>query len=189
MKSQFAIAFKSFLLLTLLTGVIYPLAITGISQVALNGAAEGSLLPALPGGSSPGSMLIGQSFQGKDQFWGRLSQTGPSPYNAAASGASNLGTSNPVLADNAKARLDALELDPQVRCPVDLVSSSGSGLDPDISPEAARVQIPRVAKATGKSPEELESLVSRLTEPPTFGVLGQARVNVVLLNMELKKLL
>jgi K+-transporting ATPase ATPase C chain len=186
MKSQFAIALKSFLLLTFITGVLYPLAITGISQVAMAGAANGSLLPAA-GSSSPGSLLIGQNFQGPDQFWGRLSQTGPAPYNAASSGASNLGSSNPALADNAKARLEALGVE-GVPVPVDLVSSSGSGLDPHISPGSARVQIPRVARATGKSPQELESLVSGLTEPPTFGVLGQARINVVLLNMELKKL-
>lgn len=188
MISQFSIALKAFVLLTLLTGVLYPLSVTAVSQTTTKGAAQGSLLPAEASGSSPGSMLIGQNFQGQDQFWGRLSQTGPAPYNASSSGASNLGTTNPTLADNARARLDALALAPGVRCPVDLVSSSGSGLDPDISPEAARVQIPRVAKATGKSPEALEALVTRLTQPPTFGVLGQARVNVVLLNLELKKL-
>lgn len=187
MRSQFTIALKSFLLLTLLTGILYPLAITGISQIALAGAAGGSLLPAAESGSSAGSLLIGQNFQDQTQFWGRLSQTAESPYNASASGASNLGSSNPVLADKAQARLQALGVE-GVKVPVDLVTSSGSGLDPHISPASARVQIPRVARATGRSPEVLESLVVRLTEPPTFGVLGQARVNVLRLNLELERL-
>ena len=99
-----------------------------------------------------------------------------------ASGGSNLGSSNTTLVENARARLEALKVKGSV--PVDLVSSSGSGLDPHISPAAARVQIPRVARATGKSPQELEKLVDRLTEPPTWGFLGQPRVNVVLLNLE-----
>jgi K+-transporting ATPase ATPase C chain len=194
MKSQFVIAVKSFVLLTLITGLLYPLAITAVSKVLLASRAEGSLLSAQGGlvqaseaATSPGSALLGQSFDQPGEFWGRLSQTAESPYNAMASGASNLGTSNPVLADNAKARLEALgPLTGPV--PVDLLTSSGSGLDPHISVAAARIQVPRVAQATGKSPQDLEALIARVTEPPTLGLLGQARVNVVLLNFELKKL-
>jgi K+-transporting ATPase ATPase C chain len=186
MKTDIAIALKSFLLLTMLTGVLYPLTITGISQVVFAHRASGSLLPPENNGP-PGSVLVGQNFQGQDQFWGRLSQTADSPYNAASSGASNLGASSQDLTKNAEARLEALGVG-NALVPVDLVTSSGSGLDPHISPDAARVQIPRVARATGKSPHDLENLVSRLVEPPTLGVLGQARINVVLLNLELKKL-
>ncbi len=178
-------AIRCFVALTLLTGVVYPLAMTGASQLLMPAAANGSLLGAAD--KPTGSELVGQSFDQPGQFWGRLSQTAEKPYNSAASGASNLGTSNPALADNARARLEALNLG-STPVPVDLVTSSGSGLDPHISPEAARVQIPRVASASKKSPQALEELVTRLTEAPTFGVLGRPRVNVVELNLELAKL-
>jgi K+-transporting ATPase ATPase C chain len=194
MKSQFVIALKSFVLLTLITGVLYPLALTALSEVLLASRAEGSLLSAQgelvaagEAATATGSVLLGQGFDQPGEFWGRLSQTAENPYNAMASGASNLGTSNPALADNARARLEALG--PVTGpIPVDLLTSSGSGLDPHISVAAARIQVPRVAQATGKSPQDLEALIARVTEPPTLGVLGQARVNVVLLNLELKKL-
>lgn len=175
-------ALRCFVLLTLLTGAVYPLALTGLSQLLMPAAANGSMLSS--GEKPSGSELLGQSFDAPGQFWGRLSQTAEKPYNSAASGASNLGTSNPALADNAKARLEALNLG-STPVPVDLVTSSASGLDPHISPEAARVQISRVAAATGKSPQALEALVARLTEPATFGILGRPRVNVGRLNSEL----
>lgn len=192
-NSSFATALKSFLLLTLITGVLYPLALTGLSELLLPHRAQGSLLSAqgahLSADQAPeatGSVLLGQSFDQPGEFWGRLSQTAESPYNAMASGASNLGTSHPALGDNARARLQALgPLEGPI--PADLVTSSGSGLDPHISVAAARLQVPRVARATGKSPQELDSLIARWTEPPTLGVLGQARVNVVRLNLDLKK--
>lgn len=184
-RPLFGTAIRCFLALTLLTGVVYPLAMTGMAQLLMPTAANGSLLGAA--GKPTGSELIGQSFDQPGQFWGRLSQTAEAPYNAASSGASNLGTGNPALADSAEARIEALNLG-STPIPVDLVTSSGSGLDPHISPEAARVQIPRVAAASRKSPQALEELVARLTEAPTFGALGRPRVNVVELNSELAKL-
>lgn len=186
MKSPFLTTLKCFLALTLITGLVYPAFITLLGGLLFSNAAGGSLITAKGAAAPEASLLVGQNFQGKDQFWGRLSQTAENPYNAMSSGASNLGSNNTALADNAKARIEALGVSGPI--PVDLVTSSGSGLDPDISPAAARVQIPRIAQATGKSPDELEKLVARLTEPATFGILGQPRVNVVLLNVELKKL-
>lgn len=186
MKSPSLTTLRCFLLLTLVTGMVYPALITLLGGLLFSNAAAGSFVTPAGAQQPQASLLVGQNFQGQDQFWGRLSQTAETPYNAMASGGSNLGSANPTLAANARLRLQALGVSGPV--PVDLVTSSASGLDPHISPEAARVQIPRVAKAMGKSPEQLEQLVAHLTEPATLGILGQPRVNVVRLNLELKRL-
>jgi len=148
--------------------------------------ANGSLI--MKDGKPIGSALIGQPFDDPKYFWGRLSATSPFPYNAAASSGSNLGPTNPALIDEVKARVDALHAaDPQNAqpIPVDLVTSSGSGLDPNISVAAALYQVPRVARARGLSEERVRALVEQFTANPQFGVLGEARVNVLLLNLAL----
>jgi K+-transporting ATPase ATPase C chain len=168
--------------LTLITGVIYPLIVTGIAKVAFAHQAEGSLLS--PGGSE----LIGQPFDDPKYFWGRLSATAPMPYNAAASSGSNLGPTNPALVEAVKARLDALRsADPEntALVPVDLATASGSGLDPHISPAAAVFQAPRIARLRHLSLERVRELIARLTQSRTLGVLGEPRVNVLTLNMAL----
>jgi K+-transporting ATPase ATPase C chain len=157
--------------------------------------AGGSLLgrgsEPVRGGAAAGSELIGQSFSDPQWFWGRLSATGPFPYNAAASTGSNLGNSNPVLLEAAQARTSALRAaDPgnTAPIPVDLVTASGSGLDPHISPEAAFYQVPRVARARGLAEEGVRSLVQRFVEPRQLGILGEPRVNVLQLNLALAEL-
>ena len=159
---------------------------TALSSVVFPSAAGGSLLRDAEG-HPRGSALIGQNFDRPGEFWGRLSQTAERPYNAMAAAGGNLGTSNPALTGPAEERLKALSASGKV--PLDLVTSSGSGLDPHISPEAALLQVERVSRATGQSPRTLESLLARNTEPRTFGVLGQPRVNVLRLNLDLQKLL
>lgn len=171
--------------MTLLTGVIYPLAVTLLSQGLFVSQANGSLI--VRDGKAVGSRLIGQSFSRPEYFWGRLSATSPAPYNAASSGGSNLGPLNPMLRKNVEARIDVLKnSDPRFKAaPVDLVTASGSGLDPHISPEAAEVQVPRVAAARGKSDDEIRQLVAQHTEGRQFGLLGEPRVNVLTLNLAL----
>ena len=177
--------------LTLVTGVVYPLVVTGIAQAAFPRPANGSLIEQ--GGKVVGSRLIGQPFDDPKYFWGRLSATPdannkPLPYNAAISYASNLGPTNPALVDEAKGRIDALKAaDPAsgAPIPVDLVTSSGSGLDPEISPEAAEYQVGRVAKARGWGEARVRALVAEHTQGRELGVLGEPRVNVLALNLAL----
>jgi K+-transporting ATPase ATPase C chain len=174
---------------TLLAGLLYPLAVTGLAQLVFPRQANGSLI--VQNGQVVGSRLIGQPFDNPKYFWGRLSATSPYPYNAAASSGSNLGPTNPALLDEVKGRIAALKAaDPTNTqpIPVDLVTSSGSGLDPDISLAAALYQLPRVARARGLSESSVRSLVDQYTQGRTFGFLGEARVNVLELNLALDKI-
>ena len=178
-------------LMTVLTGLAYPLLVTGIAQAAFPSQANGSLISQ--NGKDVGSRLIGQSFDDPKYFWGRLSATAdangkPLPYNAGASVGSNLGPTNSALVDEVKTRLDALAAaDPDSKdlVPIDLVTSSASGLDPDISPAAALYQVHRVAKARGWDEGRVRTLVESHTQERTLGVLGEPRVNVVELNLAL----
>ncbi|SEM57265.1 K+-transporting ATPase ATPase C chain [Luteibacter sp. UNCMF331Sha3.1] len=175
-----------FLLLTAVTGVLYPLAATGVAQVLFPAAANGSLVKK--DGVLAGSSLIGQSFTQPGYFWSRPSATSPGPNNPAASSGSNLGPTNPALTDAAKQRIDALrKADPgnDAPVPVELVAASGSGLDPEISPAAARYQVKRVARARGMDVAKVEALVDAHTKGRQLGVLGEPRVNVLELNMAL----
>jgi K+-transporting ATPase ATPase C chain len=174
--------------LALLTGIVYPLAVTGIAQVAFPSAANGSFLVA--DGRVRGSSLIGQPFSAPGYFWSRPSATSPMPYNAAASTGSNLGPTNPALVAAVQDRVAALRAaDPGLTgpIPVDLVTASASGLDPDISAAAALVQVPRVARARGLSEEVLRQLVRTHIEGRAFGFLGEPRVNVLALNLALDR--
>ena len=190
MWSQLRAAVVAIVVLTILTGVIYPLVVWGIAQLVFPHQANGSLIKE--NDTVVGSSLIGQSFDGDPKyFWGRLSATSPAPYDGSASGGSNLGPTNPALIDNVKKRLDALhDADPDNHepVPVDLVTASGSGLDPHISPAAAEYQVPRIARLRGKSEDELRKLIAEHTEQRTFGLLGEPRVNVLELNRGLDKL-
>ena len=183
-------ALTLFVALSLVTGLLYPLAVTGVAQLAFPHQAKGSLI--VQGGTVVGSELIGQSFTQPGHFWGRPSATAPTPYNAAASGGSNLGPTNPALTDAVKARIEALRAaDPgNTRpVPVDLVTASASGLDPHISPAAADYQAARVAKARGLPLAQVQALVLEHTESPWLGLLGEPRVNVLALNLALELLL
>ncbi|SOE98169.1 K+-transporting ATPase ATPase C chain [Burkholderia sp. OK233] len=178
-----------FILMTVITGVIYPIVVTAIGHAAFERQANGSLLER--DGKAAGSALIGQQFDAPYYFWGRLSATTPQPYNAQNSGGSNLGPTNPALADEIKGRLDALKAagnDMSQPVPVDLVTSSGSGLDPEISPAAAAYQAARVAKARGLPVDQVTNLVTRNTSGRQFGIFGEARVNVLKLNLALDDL-
>lgn len=171
--------------MTLLTGVMYPLAVTLLGQTLFPRPANGSLV--VRDGQPVGSDLIGQPFSKPEYFWGRLSATAPVAYNAAASSGSNFGPRHPDLVKNAKERLDALRsADPAVEAvPVDLVTASGSGLDPHVSPAAAEVQVRRVAAARKMPADDVRRLVALHTEGRQFGVLGEPRVNVLALNLAL----
>lgn len=174
--------------LTLLTGVAYPLAVTLIGQFFFARQASGGLLA--PAGTVIGSSLIGQPFSDPKYFWGRVSATSPMPNNASASTGSNLGPTNPALIEAAKARiieLKAADPDNSLPVPVDLVSASGSGLDPHISPAAALYQVGRVARARHMSPENLRRFVQGRIEGPQWGIFGEPRVNVLLLNLALDR--
>lgn len=178
----------SFLLLTLITGVIYPGVVTAIAQIAFPRQAQGSIIEI--GGRAVGSELIGQSFTEPKYFWPRPSATVPVAYAADAGAGSNLGPTNPALIDAVKQRIAALRnADPSNDQPIptDLVSASGSGLDPHISVAAAGYQIQRVARARGLSRIDVEALVNRFTEPRAFAILGEPRVNVLKLNLELDR--
>jgi len=184
-------ALSLLVLLTLITGILYPFAVTTISQTIFAEQAAGSLIRNNE--TMVGSKLIGQNFSAPQYFWGRLSATSPYPYNAAASSGSNLGPLNSVLTDNVKARIDALlAADPDKHngtpIPVDLVTASASGLDPHISPAAANYQIARVAQARHLDRTTVEKLVAENTEGRQWGVLGERRVNVLELNMALDRL-
>lgn len=179
-------AFVLFVLLSLVTGLLYPLAVTGVAHLAFAQAANGSLV--LREGQAVGSSLIGQSFAEPRHFWARPSATAPTSYNAGASGGSNLGPTNPALADAVKARIAALRAaDPgnMAAVPVDLVTASASGLDPHISRAAADYQLARVARARSMGEAELRRFVDEHTEWPWFGFLGEPRVNVLALNLAL----
>jgi len=178
-----------FVLLTLLTGVVYPLVVMGIAQGVFARAANGSLIER--DGVVVGSELVGQSFTDSSWFWGRPSATSAVPYDAAASSGSNLGPTNPALLKAIAARVERLRaVDPAntAPVPVDLVTTSASGLDPHISPAAAEYQVVRVARARGLDPARVRSLVLAHTEPRTFGVLGEPRVHVLQLNLALPSL-
>lgn len=177
------------LLLTAITGLLYPLAVMGLAQLVFPHQANGTLIQR--DGKPVGSMLIGQQFTDPKYFWGRPSATTPQPYNGTASGGSNLGPTNPALTDAVKQRIAALRAaDPgnMAPVPVDLVTASGSGLDPDISPAAALYQAGRVARARGLPPTKVLSLVDHYTRGRQFFVLGEPRVNVLELNLALDRL-
>jgi potassium-transporting ATPase KdpC subunit len=179
-------AVSLFALLSLITGLVYPLLVTGIGKMVFPVQAAGSLI--VKDGKAVGSSLIGQNFADPKYFWGRLSATSPQPYNGTASGGSNLGPTNPALADAVKARIDALRAADSSNAaplPVDLVTASGSGLDPHISPAAAEYQLGRVARARGLSLDALRAIVASYTEDRQWGVFGEPRVNVVALNLAL----
>jgi K+-transporting ATPase ATPase C chain len=179
-------AVMSMAVLTVLTGIIYPLAVTEISQAVFPARANGSII--MKDGKPVGSALLGQQFDGPEYFWGRPSATAPYPYNGGASSGSNLGPNNPVLFEEVQSRVNALHAaDPgnHAPIPVDLVTSSGSGLDPDISPAAALYQAGRVARARGLSRAQVVSLIRANTTGRFLGLFGEPAVNVLKLNLAL----
>lgn len=186
MKAQLRPALTLLALLTVITGVIYPLTVTGLAQVLFPHQSNGSLI--FIDGKTYGSELIGQQFDDPKYFWGRPSAAG---YNAAASSGSNLGPMNPTLEEVVQARIDALHVaDPNnpLPIPVDLATASASGLDPHISVASALYQVSRVASARGLSEAEVTSLVEKYTEGRQFGIFGEPRVNVLLLNLALDEI-
>jgi K+-transporting ATPase ATPase C chain len=194
MLSQLRAAAVLLALLTLVTGIAYPLLVTGVAQAVFPKQANGSLV--VEGGRPIGSRLIGQPFDDPRYFWGRLSATvdangKPLPYNGGSSAASNLGPSNPALTDEAKGRMEALhkaDSEAAASVPVDLVTSSASGLDPDISPAAAEYQVHRVARARGLDDSRVAALVRTHVQGRELGFLGEPRVNVLELNLALDSL-
>lgn len=187
MKSQLRPAFVLLVLLTLVTGVAYPAAVTGLAQLMFARQANGSLIVE-PDGTAHGSALIGQPFSDSKYFWSRPSATSAVPYDAAAGSGSNLGPTNPALTDAVKARVAALRpVDPanESAIPADLVTASASGLDPHVSPAAARYQVARVARARNRPVADVAALVERYTEARSFGFLGEPVVNVLALNLAL----
>lgn len=186
MKTLLRPALTLFVVLTVVTGLLYPLLVTGIAKLVFPRQAAGSIVER--DGQPVGSLLIGQSFSDPKYFWGRPSATGPYPNNASASSGSNLGPSNPALADAVRGRIDALKAaDPDNKSPipVDLVTASASGLDPHITPAAAAYQIERIARNRGLDPAIVRALVARATEDRQFGIFGEPRVNVLVLNLSL----
>ncbi len=186
MKTLLRPAVSLFVVLTVLTGLIYPLAITGVGQLLFAHAANGSIVTV--NGKAVGSKLIGQSFTAPGYFWGRPSATGPYPYNATASSGSNLGPLNPGLSEAVMARIIALKTaDPgnTQPVPVDLVTASGSGLDPEISLAAARYQAARVARARSLSVDKVQTLIGQHAIRPWLGIFGEPRVSVLMLNLAL----
>ncbi len=186
MLAQLRPALVALAALTLITGLLYPLVVTGVAQVLFPQQANGSLI--INDGKPAGSSLIGQPFDTPNYFWGRPSATSPFPYNAAASSGSNLGPTNDALMKAVQARIDALKTadpDNPLPLPVDLVTASGSGLDPHISPASAAYQVRRVARARGMEEDVVRQLVSQHTEGRQLGILGEPRVNVLALNLAL----
>jgi K+-transporting ATPase ATPase C chain len=181
-------AVSMLLVMTVITGIAYPLLATGMAQLLFPHEANGSLIEQQ--GKPIGSELIGQYFDDPKYFWGRPSATVPTPYNGAASNGSNLGPSNPALRDAVQQRIEALhKADPgnTASVPVDLVAASASGLDPEISPAAAQYQLARVARVRHLRVEQVQALVAKFTEGRQLGVLGEPRVNVLQLNLALDK--
>ncbi|HEY8100699.1 MAG TPA: potassium-transporting ATPase subunit KdpC [Burkholderiaceae bacterium] len=186
MKSILRPAFVLFSALTIICCVFYPYAVTGIGQVVFAHQAEGSFVSR--NGQPVGSILIGQAFSSPKYFWGRPSATSPMPNNAASSGGSNLGPTNPALIDAVKSRVDALKAADSSNTapiPVDLVTASASGLDPDISIAAAYYQAPRIARERKLSVENIRSLIDQKRQSQYFGFFGEPRVNVLALNLAL----
>jgi K+-transporting ATPase ATPase C chain len=175
-----------FVLMSALTGLIYPMAVTGAAKAVFPAQSDGSLI--VLDGTTVGSRLIGQNFSDPKHFWGRPSATSPQPYNGVASGGANQGPLNPALTDAVKARVEALRAaDPgnTAPVPVDLVTASASGLDPDISPAAAHYQAARVARVRGLPIDRINTLIADNTQGPKWGFLGESRVNVLALNIAL----
>jgi K+-transporting ATPase ATPase C chain len=188
MRSLMRPAFMLVALMTLLTGVLYPAVITGLAQLLFPSQANGSLVEV--GGTARGSRLIGQPFSAPRYLWSRPSATGPTPYNGAASSGSNQGPSNPALRDAVAGRIAALRAADSTLTgpiPVDLVTASGSGLDPDLSLASAAVQVPRIARARGMTPAAVERIIVANTEGRFLGVFGEPRVNVLLVNLALDR--
>jgi len=186
MNSLIRPAFVLLLIMTVITGAVYPLMVTAIAQVAFPNQAGGSLI--VKDGRSVGSRLIGQSFSDPKYFWSRPSATSPQPYNALASSGSNQGPLNPALTDAIKSRIDALHsADPTntAPVPVDLVTASASGLDPEISIAAANYQAVRVARVRGVGPEAVRALITAHSQGKFLGVIGEPRINVLELNLAL----
>ena len=189
MKTLIRPAVTLFILLSLITGLLYPLLVTGIGQLLFPAQAAGSLIER--DGQRVGSRLIGQNFTDPQYFWGRPSATSPYPYHAAASGGSNLGPLHPALIEAVKARVQALRAaDPANTrpVPVELVTASGSGLDPHLSPAAVEYQVARVARVRGLPLEKVRDVVLQQTQPRQWGLLGEARINVLELNLALDRL-
>src|SRR6202049_4935190 len=177
-----------FVLLTVLPGLVYPLVVTGIGKAVFSNQVSGSLV--MRDGKAVGSSLIGQSFQEPKYFWGRISATSPMPNNAAASSGSNLGPTNPALIDAVRGRIDALkpaDPDNSSPIPVDLVTASASGLDPHVSPAAALYQVGRGARGRHMGGDRGRTQVLAHVEAPQWGIFGEARVNVLLLNLSLDR--
>ena len=188
MLAQLRPAFTLLGVLTAVTGIAYPLVVTAISQALFGDKANGSLV--VQDGKTMGSKLIGQPFSDPKYFWSRASATSPYPYNAAASTGSNQGPTNPALVEVVSGRIKALrDADPgnTLPIPVDLVTASASGLDPHISPAAAEYQVERVARERRLAPAKVRALVTQHTEPRQLGFLGEARVNVLELNLALDR--
>ncbi|HUK14511.1 MAG TPA: potassium-transporting ATPase subunit KdpC [Thermoanaerobaculaceae bacterium] len=186
MLTQLRPALVLLVALHVLTGIVYPLVVTGAAQAVWHDKAEGSVVTV--GGKAVGSSLIGQPFSAPEYFWSRPSATSPAPYDASGSTGSNLGPTNPALLDAVRGRIAALrQADPKLTgpIPVDLVTTSGSGLDPDVSVAAALVQVNRVAAARGVPAERVRALVLAEAEGRTLGFLGEPRVNVLRLNLAL----
>lgn len=189
MKNLLRPAISLFILLSLITGLVYPVVVTGIGKALFPAQAAGSLI--IKNGKPVGSELIGQNFSDPRYFWGRPSATSPQPYNASASSGSNQGPLNPALTDAVKGRIDALKAaDPDNRLPipVDLIAASGSGLDPQISPAAAEYQAGRVARARHLDAGVVEKLIAGHTEGRQWGVFGEPKVNVLQLNLALDQM-
>lgn len=189
MKQTIRPAFTLFVVLTILTGVVYPLLVTYVGKLAFPSQVDGSLIEE--NGKLIGSRLIGQNFTSPKYFWGRPSATGPYPYNAAASSGSNLGPINPTLISSVQERVAAIkpkEGNGNGLVPVDLVTTSASGLDPEISPAAAVYQVHRIATERGLTEDQIKQLIEAHTQEKQFGVLGERRVNVLELNLALDAL-
>lgn len=192
MKNLFRPALMLLLILSLLTGVVYPVLVTALARLLFPAQAAGSLIKGGKDGQQVlGSALIGQNFAAPGYFWSRPSATGPMPYNAANSGGSNQGPTNPALLDAIKGRIATVRAAhpaQQGAVPLDLVTTSGSGLDPHISPQAAKYQLERVARERKLAPDAVRALVEQATEAPQWGLFGEARVNVLQLNLALDAL-